>query len=89
MMHSPDEGSPGGKKIPVAPEQASRDERTEGIRSSYMDLSHPPERPPGGIVAKQRSGWALGQILCLAGKSIGFGDPAVPEPSPVIQNVGN
>ena len=62
----------------------ARHERPEGVRSSHMDLSHPPERPPGGIVAKQRSGWALGQILCLAGKSIAFGGLAVPESSPVI-----
>ena len=62
----------------------ARHERREGVRSSHIGLSHPPERPPGGIVAKQRSGWALGQILCLAGKSIAFGDPAVPESSPVI-----
>ncbi len=34
----------------------ARHERPEGVRSSHMDLSHPPERPPGGIVAKQRSG---------------------------------
>ena len=57
----------------------ARHERPEGVRSSHMDLSHPPERPPGGIVAKQRSGRALGQILCLAGKSIAFGDLPVPE----------
>lgn len=31
----------------------ARHERPEGVRSSHMDLSHPPERPPGGIVAKQ------------------------------------
>lgn len=31
----------------------------EGVCPSHMDLSHPPERPPGGIVVKQRSGWAL------------------------------
>lgn len=59
-------------------------EPPEGVRSSHMELSHPPERPPGGFVAKQRSGWALGQILCLAGKSMAFGDPPVPESSPVI-----
>ena len=62
----------------------ARHERSEGVRSSHMDLSHPPERPPGGIVAKQRSGWALGQILCLAGKSVAFGGLAAPESSPVI-----
>lgn len=70
----------------------ARHERPEGVRSSHMDLSHPPERPPGGIVAKQRSGWALGQILCLAGKliikvagkSMAFGDLAAPESSAVI-----
>lgn len=56
----------------------ARHERPEGVRSFHMDLSHPPERPPGGIVAKQRSGWALGQILCLVGKSIAFGDTAPP-----------
>lgn len=65
----------------------ARNERPEGVRSSHMDLPHPPERPPGGIVAKQRSGWALGQILHLAGKSIAFGGPAVPESSPVIYTV--
>jgi len=48
----------------------ARHKRTKGVRSSHMDLSHPPERPLGGIVAKQRSGWALGQIFCLAGKSM-------------------
>lgn len=62
----------------------ARHECPEGIRSSHIDLSHPPERPPGGIVAKQISEWALGQILCLAGKSIAFGDLAAPESSPVI-----
>ena len=63
----------------------ARNERPEGVRSSHMDLSHPPERPPGGIVAKQRSGWALGQILCLAGKSAVFrGGLRLPESSPVI-----
>ena len=51
----------------------TRHERPEGVRSSRMDLSRPPERPPGGIVTKQRSGWALGQILRLAGKSKAFG----------------
>lgn len=62
----------------------ARHEHPEGISSSHIDLSHPPERPPGGIVAKQRSGWALGQILCLARKDIAFGGLAVPESSPVI-----
>lgn len=62
----------------------ARHERPEGVRSSHLDLSHPPERPPGGIVAKQRSGRALGQILCLVGESMAFGDLPVPEPSPVI-----
>ena len=57
----------------------TRHERPEGVRSSHMDLSHPPERPPRGIVAKQRSGWALGQILCLSRKSVAFGDLALPE----------
>lgn len=56
----------------------ARHERPEGVRSSHMDLSHPPERPHGRIVAKQRSGWALGQILCLAGKGIAFGDRRAP-----------
>lgn len=54
-------------------------ERPEGVCLSHMDLSHPPERPPGGIVTKQRSGLALGQILCLTGKSIAFGGLPVPE----------
>lgn len=62
----------------------ARHERPEGVRSSHMDLSHPPKRPPGGIVAKQRSGWALAQILCLPGKSMAFKDLPVPESSPVI-----
>lgn len=62
----------------------ARHEHPEGICSSHIDLSHPPESPPGGIVAKQRSGWALGQILCLARKDIAFGGLAVPESSPVI-----
>lgn len=56
----------------------ARHERPEGVRSSHMDLSHPPERPHGRIVAKQRPGWALGQILCLAGKGIAFGDRRAP-----------
>lgn len=30
-----------------------RHERPEWVRSSHMDLPHSPERPPGGIVAKQ------------------------------------
>lgn len=34
----------------------ARHERPEWVRSSHMDLSHAPERPPGGIVAKQRFG---------------------------------
>lgn len=62
----------------------ARHERPEGIRSSHMDLPHPPERPHGGIVAKQRFGWALGQILCLAGRSIAFEDLSVPESPPGI-----
>ena len=62
----------------------ARHERPEGARSSHMDLPQPPERPPGGTVAKRRSGWALGQILCLAGKGIAFGEPSAPESSPVI-----
>ena len=62
----------------------ARHERPEGIRYSHMDLSHPPERPPGGIVAKQRSGWALGEIFCLPGKNIALGDLPVHESSSVI-----
>lgn len=62
----------------------ARHERPEGVCLSHMDLSHPPERPPEGMVAKQRSGWTIGQILCLAGKSIAFGELTVTEPSPVI-----
>lgn len=62
----------------------ARHERPEGVCLSHMDLSHLPERPPGGIVAKQRSGRALGQILCLARKDIAFGGLAVPDLSPVI-----
>ena len=31
----------------------ARHERSEGVHYSHMDLSHPPVRPPGGIVAKQ------------------------------------
>ncbi len=62
----------------------ARHERPEGVCLSHMDLSHPPERPPGGIVAKQRSGRALGQIPCLARKDITFGGLAVPDSSPVI-----
>ena len=62
----------------------ARHERPEGVRSSHMDLPHLPERPPGGIVATQRSGWALGQILRLAGKSMAFGDLPVPELASVI-----
>lgn len=62
----------------------ARNECPEGVRSSRMDLSRPPERPPGGIVAKQRSGWALGQILCLAGKCIAFGGRKIPESAAVI-----
>ena len=34
----------------------SRHERPEGVLSSHIDLSHPSEHPPGGIVAKQRFG---------------------------------
>lgn len=61
----------------------ARHERPEGACLSHMDMHHPPERPPGGIVAKQRSGRAFGQILCLARKDIAFGGLAVPESSPV------
>lgn len=59
-------------------------ERPEGVCLSHMDLSHPPERPLGGIVAKQRPGLALGQIHCLARKDIVFGGLAVPDSSTVI-----
>lgn len=38
----------------------ARHELPEGVRSSHIGLSHPPECPPGGVVAKQRFGWALG-----------------------------
>lgn len=62
----------------------ARHKRSEGVRSSHMNLSHPPERPPGGIIAKQRSGWALGQILCLAGECIVFGNLVAPESTLVI-----
>lgn len=31
----------------------ARHERPEGDPYSHMGLPHPPERPPGGIVAKQ------------------------------------
>lgn len=34
----------------------ARHERPEGVCLSHMDLSHPPKRPPGGIVAEKRSG---------------------------------
>ena len=51
----------------------ARHERSKGVRFSHIDLSHPPERPSRGIVTKQRSGWAHGQILCLAGKSMASG----------------
>ena len=62
----------------------ARHERPGGVCLSHMDLNQPPERPPGGIVAKQRSGRVLGQILCLAGKNMAFEDLAVLESSPVI-----
>ena len=78
VAHEPDEGDPDGERRAavslayglsgqqelVAGE--SRNELPEGVRSSHIELPHPPERPPEGIVAKQRSGWTLGQILCLA-----------------------
>lgn len=51
----------------------ARHERPEVVLSSHMDLPHLLERPPGGIVATQRFGWALGQILRLAGQSMAFG----------------
>ena len=44
-----------GQQEPIDGE--TRYERPKGVRSSHMDLSHPPERPPGGIVVKQRSEW--------------------------------
>ena len=56
----------------------ARHERPKGVRSSHIDLPRPPERPLGGIVTKQRSGWVLGQILCLAGESIVFGGSRSP-----------
>lgn len=62
----------------------ARHERSEGVRSSHMDLSHPTERPSGGIVAKQRSGWALGLILFLGGKSMASGGLTAPRLSLVI-----
>ena len=62
----------------------ARHERPKEILSSHMDLPHPPERPSEGIVAKQRYGWELGQIHCLAGTGMTFGGIAVPESSPVI-----
>ena len=55
----------------------------EGVLSSHIDLSHAPD-PPEGFVAKHRFVWALGQILCLAGKSMAFEVLSVPELSPVI-----
>lgn len=55
----------------------------EGVLSSHIDLSHAPD-PPEGFVTKHRFVWALGQILCLAGKSMAFGGLSVPELSPVI-----
>ena len=53
------------------------DEPRVGVRGSHGGSSHPPERPPGGNVAKHRSGWALGQTLRLAGKRMprGISDP--------------
>ena len=50
--------SPAGVSGPTSPAQ--------GFACFMAGSSHPPERPPGGIAAKQRSGWALGHILCLA-----------------------
>lgn len=55
----------------------------EGVLSSHIDLPHAPD-PPEGFVTIHRFVWALGQILCLAGKSMAFGGLSVPELSPVI-----
>lgn len=55
----------------------------EGVRSSHIDLPLAPD-PPEGFVTKHRFVWALGQIICLAGKSMAFGGLSVPELSPVI-----
>lgn len=65
----------------------ARYERPEVVRSSHMDLSSSAERPPGGIVAKQRSGWALGRILCVGEMGTAFRDPHPPESSPAIYAV--
>ena len=61
----------------------ARHERREGVRSSHIDLSNPPERPPGGIVAKQRSGWRSGKFFVWLGRTWHSG-ALRPESSPVI-----
>ena len=69
-----------------------RHECPEGVRSSHMGLPHPHERPLGGVVTKQRFGWTLGQIPCLAGKSVAFEDLAVLDHillSKLLENVIN
>lgn len=41
----------------------ARHERSEGVRSSHMDLSHPPERPPGELALNIDSGGAQANSL--------------------------
>lgn len=55
-----------------------RHERPEVARSSHMNLPHPPQRPPGGIVAKQRSRCALGLIQNEVGECMAFGGSGPP-----------
>lgn len=76
-----DEGDQGGKRLAAASlanglsewqelvASVSRHEPPEGIRSSHMDLSNPPERPPGGIAAKQRSGRCSGKFSAWFGRT--------------------
>ena len=47
----------------------ARLKRPEGVRSSHMDLSHPPERQPGGIGAKQRFGRCSGKFFVWLGRA--------------------
>lgn len=47
----------------------ARLKRPEGVRSSHIDLSHPPERPPGGIGAKQRFGRCSGKFYVWLGRA--------------------
>lgn len=47
----------------------ARHERSEGVHSSHMDLSHPPERTPGGVVANQRSGGRSGKFSVWLGRA--------------------